>query len=99
MDFFIKYLRETEEAINKLDNGIFTVKKIRTLQNIKSSNRSRINFIWRSLAYLVKKGILEVNGSQHPKNYKKKTQDMNLEKIIVQAKKDRIELNKSNPRN
>ena len=73
MDFFIKFLGETVEAINKLDNGTITVKKIRTLQDITSSNRSRLNFIWHSLAYLVGKGILEENGSQSPKSYKKKT--------------------------
>lgn len=83
MDFFIKYLSETVEAIDKMDNGTITVKKIRTLQNIKSSNHSRINFIWRSLAYLVEQGILEENGSQRPKSYKRKTMDMDLEKIII----------------
>jgi len=82
------------EAINKMNNGIITVKKIRTFQNIESKNRSRINFIWRSLSYLVEKGILEENGSQSPKSYKKKIIDMDLEKIIVQAKEDRLELNK-----
>jgi len=94
VDFFIKYLSETVEAINKMNNGIITVKKIRTFQNIESKNRSRINFIWRSLSYLVEKGILEENGSQSPKSYKKKIIDMDLEKIIVQAKEDRLELNK-----
>ena len=96
MDFFIKYLSETVEAINKMGNGTITVKKIRTFQDIKSSNRSRINFIWRSLAYLAEKGILEENGSQHLKSYKRKTIELNLENIIVQAKKDRILLNRSN---
>ena len=90
MDFFIKYLSETLDSINKLDNGIITVRKIRLAQNIKSSNRSRINFIWRSLSYLVEKGILEENGSQRPKSYKKKTIDLNLEKIINCAKKARL---------
>jgi len=94
VDFFVKYLSETVEAINKIDNGTITVKKIRAFQNIKSSNRSRINFIWRSLSYLVEKGILEENGSQSPKSYKKKTIDMDLEKIIVQAKKERLDLNR-----
>ena len=94
MDFFIKYLRETVEALNKLDNGIITVRKIRLIQNIASSNRSRINFIWRSLSYLVEKGILEENGSQHPKSYKRKNIDIDLEKIIKVTKKERSDLNK-----
>ena len=94
MDFFIKYLSETVEAISKLNNGTITVRKIRQVQNISSSNRSRINFIWRSLSYLVEKGILEENGSQHPKSYKKKTMDIDLERIITWAKKERLDLNK-----
>lgn len=68
MDFFIKYLRETVETINRLDNGTITVKKIRVYQNIKSSNRSQINFMWCSLAYLLEKDILKENGSQRPKS-------------------------------
>jgi len=94
VDFFVKYLRETVEAINNMNNGIITVKKIRTFQNIKSSNRSRINFIWRSLSYLVEKSILEENGSQHPKSYKRKVMDIDLDKIINQAKKERLCLNR-----
>jgi len=94
VDFFIKYLSETVEAIDKMNNGIITVRKIRLSQNIESKNRSRINFIWRSLSYLVKIGILEENGSQRPKSYKRKTIDMDLEKIIVQAKKERLDLNR-----
>ena len=76
------------EAISKLDNGIITVKKIRTLQQVKSSNRSRINFMWRSLAYLVEKGILEENGSQRPKSYRKTDVYMDVKHIIAQAEKD-----------
>ena len=94
MDFFIKYLGETVEAIGKLDNGIITVRKIRRVQNITSSNRSRINFIWRSLSYLVERNVLEENGSQHPKSYKRKNIDIDLEKIIACAKKERLDLNK-----
>ena len=48
MNFFLENLKETLEAINKLmDNNITIVntKKIRRCNNIKSSNRSKINFI------------------------------------------------------
>ena len=73
MDFFLKNLKETLEAINKLmDNNIALVntKRIRRCYNIKSSNRSKINFIWRSLDFLAKEGILEENGIIKPKTYK-----------------------------
>lgn len=73
MDFFQKNLKETVEAINKLiDNNVNIVntKRIRRCNNIKSSNRSKINFIWRALNYLEKQGILTLNGITNPKTYK-----------------------------
>ena len=78
MDFFLKNIRETLEAINKLiDNNIFIVntKRIRKCRNIKPSDRSKINFIWRSLEFLWRNGILEPNGAVKPKNYKIKNQE------------------------
>jgi len=73
MDFFQKNLKETVEAINKLiDNNVTIVntKRIRRCNNIKSSNRSKINFIWRALKYLEDYGILSLNGITNPKTYK-----------------------------
>ncbi|MFX0002519.1 MAG: hypothetical protein ACFE9C_07345 [Candidatus Hodarchaeota archaeon] len=73
MDFFQKNLKETVEAINKLiDNNVTIVnaKRIRRCNNIKSSNRSKINFIWRALKYLEDQGILSLNGITNPKTYK-----------------------------
>ncbi len=73
MDFFLKHLKETLEAINKLietNINIVNTKRIRRCINVKSSDRSKINFIWRSLNYLEGEGILEPNGAIKPKNYK-----------------------------
>ncbi len=73
MDFFLKNLEETLDVINKLiDNSVFVVntKRIRRCNNVKSSNRSKINFIWRALKYLEAEGILEKNGTHSPMNYK-----------------------------
>ena len=73
MDFFIKNLRETVEALNKLIESnvhIVNTKKIRRYYNIKSSNRSKINFIWRTLKVLEEEGILTLNGTTNPKTYK-----------------------------
>ena len=73
MDFFIKNLRETVEALNKLIESnvhIINTKKIRRYYNIKSSNRSKINFIWRTLKVLEEEGILTLNGTTNPKTYK-----------------------------
>lgn len=94
MDFFLKNLKETLDAINKLiDNNVNVVntKRIRRCNNIKSSNRSKINFIWRSLDYLEKEGILEINGSFSPKTYKiKLNQRINVDNLIAQIEKERL---------
>ncbi|TES95656.1 MAG: hypothetical protein E3J90_09370 [Promethearchaeota archaeon] len=93
MDFFSRNLRETLEAINKLiDNNIslVTTKSIRRCNNIKASNRSKINFIWRSLNYLEKEGILEMNGRYSPKTYKiKSDQKIDIDDLISQIEESR----------
>ena len=93
MDFFSRNLRETLEAINKLiDNNIslVTTKSIRRCNNIKASNRSKINFIWRSLNYLEQEGILEMNGRYSPKTYKiKLDQKIDVDDIISQIEDSR----------
>ena len=93
MDFFSRNLRETLEAINKLiDNNVslVTTKSIRRCNKIKASNRSKINFIWRSLNYLEKEGILEMNGKISPKTYKiRSTQKIDIDDIISQIEESR----------
>ena len=69
LDFFKKHLQDTIRAINKLKKNNETtvnVRKIRKFYSIKPSNRSQINFIWRTLSYLIKKGEIEANGSKSP---------------------------------
>ncbi len=95
MDFFLNNLKETLEAINKLiDNNVNIVnaKRIRRCNNIKSSNRSKINFIWRSLRYLEEEGILTLNGIANPKTYK----ILIKEKIDINGVLSQIEKNKKN---
>lgn len=86
-------LKETLEAINKLiDNNVNIVntKRIRRCFNIKSSNRSKINFIWRSLKYLEEEGILTVNGITNPKTYKIQTdQKIDIEKFLSGINKNK----------
>ena len=93
MDFFSSNLRETLKAINKLiDNNInlVTTKSIRRCNNIKASDRSKINFIWRSLNFLEKEGILEMNGTYSPKSYNIiSSQKIDIDGIIAQIEKKR----------
>jgi len=93
MDFFLKNLEETLNAINKLiEKNVYLVntKRIRRCNNIKSNNRSKINFIWRSLKYLEEEGsILERNGIVNPTTYKiKKKEKVNIPKFISQVQKN-----------
>jgi hypothetical protein len=93
MDFFLKNLQETLQAINKLiDNNVNVVntKRIRRCNNIKANNRSKINFIWRSLDCLEKEGILKVNGSYSPKSYNIISDEkLNIEEIITDIERKR----------
>lgn len=93
MDFFLKNLRETLSAINKLiENNIYIVntKRVRRCNNIKSSNRSKINFIWRSLAYLEENNVLELNGKSSPKTYKiVPEKEVDIESFIDKIEKKR----------
>jgi hypothetical protein len=93
MDFFMKNLSETVEAINKLIESkvnIVTTKRIRRCFNIKSSNRSKINFIWRALKVLEEEGILALNGVTNPKTYKILIDDkIELEKFLAQIEKNK----------
>lgn len=68
----MKSLTETIDAINNyIEKNIRVIyaKSIRTYHNIRPSDRSKINFIWRSLNYLESQGILRVNGATSPKKY------------------------------
>ncbi|TFF87698.1 MAG: hypothetical protein EU550_02775 [Promethearchaeota archaeon] len=93
MDFFLKNLRETLEAINKLiDNNINIVntKRVRRCNKVKSSNRSKINFIWRSLSFLEDEGILKMNGISNPKTYViPRNEKIDIEEFIEKIKDKR----------
>jgi hypothetical protein len=93
MDFFLKNLSETLKAINKMiesNVNLVSTKRVRRCYNIPSSNRSKINFIWRSLAFLEEKGILKANGSSSPKSYNIIPKEkINIDKFIEKIKKER----------
>lgn len=86
-------LKDTLDAINKLiDNNVYIVntKRIRRCFNIKSSDRSKINFIWRSLKFLEQEGILTLNGITNPKTYKILTdQKIDTKKFLNKIERDK----------
>jgi len=93
MDFFLDNLKDTLEAITKLIENSVTIvntKRIRRCYNVKSSNRSKINFIWRALKCLEEEGILTLNGITNPKTYKIITNDkIDVDKILSQIGKNK----------
>lgn len=89
MDYFIKHLEETLKAIKTMNGCPITVKKIRMAKGVTSSDRSQINFIWRTLEYLERKGVLVLNGSRNPKSYTI-VKKLDMDVVISQAKKERV---------
>lgn len=94
MDYFIENIKETAEAINKMIDrkvGFVDVKRVRRCNHIKASNRSKINFIWRSLRVLENNGVLERNGIKTPVIYRIR----NSQKIDIKTLLDNIMKKKS----
>ena len=91
MDFFKKHLQETLETIKTFNNGVITVKRIRIVRGVKSSNRSTINFMWRALKNLVAINFLEVNGLRSPQSYRLKYPEVeiNIVKIVSRVLRER----------
>ncbi len=89
MDFFLKNLRETLEALNELigkNIKLVNCKRVRQCQQIKSSDRSKVNFIWRTLKYLADEGsILEKNGSVNPISYYIKPKEKIDLKVFIKS--------------
>ncbi|MBD3215644.1 MAG: hypothetical protein GF311_23740 [Candidatus Lokiarchaeota archaeon] len=84
MHYYKQILKQVCEAINSLHKtGItrVTTKKVRRELKIKSTNRSKITFIWRSLKILNTHGIIEKNGVDKPLTYIA-TSKIDIEKIL-----------------
>jgi len=92
MNYFNENLRETIETINKLIDRkirLIDVKKIRKLRNISSSDRSKINLIWRSLKILEKDGFIESYSRNSSKVYKILCiQKINVKEFFINLKKN-----------
>ncbi len=71
MNFLKINLAETVQAIKDLvkRNVRITVEMIRLFHEIKSSNRSKINFIWRNLKYLATRNVIKCINRNSPKIY------------------------------
>jgi len=85
-NYFKKHLKSTIEGINELiehKSQFVDTKTIQRINNIKSSERSKTNFIWRSLEILHSQGYLERNGQSSPRKYKIiPNKILNIEKTV-----------------
>lgn len=73
-------LKTLNECIRNKVN-IITVKSIRRRNNIKSSDRSKINFIWRDLVFLEKNGFIEIDNNNSPKRYNLPRTEIKIEEV------------------
>lgn len=67
------YFEEVLSAINKLIGRgikIIDIGRIREINHVEKSDRSKTNFIWRNLVYLEKLGHIELINNSTPKRYK-----------------------------
>jgi len=73
VNFFEKHLDETIRAIGQITrnrySSLISVKKIREIYEINSTNNSKIGFYWRCLQDLERQGVLKRVGNQLPKKY------------------------------
>ncbi|MHA2008290.1 MAG: hypothetical protein ACXABO_11690 [Promethearchaeota archaeon] len=74
MNFLEKHLDETIRAIGRITrdnyNSLISVKKIREVYEIDSTNNSKVGFYWRCLQDLEQQRILKRIGTQIPKKYR-----------------------------
>ena len=91
-DFKKKHLEETLYAIGEItankDGGEITVKKVRQVLGVLSSNRSAINFYARSLIHLKDDGILKSveNNARSPRKYALINEEKLLSLVKAKAK-------------
>ena len=85
MDFQRYFLKLTLEAINNFiarGKTIVDVKRVRKYYNISQSDKSKINFIWRSLELLEKIGFITKYLNKTPKIYKLPSKIIKIENVM-----------------
>lgn len=78
--YFDLVLKTLNECIRNKIN-IITVRTIRILNHIKSSDRCKIQYIWRNLDYLEGRGFIELYNNKTPKQYKLPQNQIKIAKL------------------
>jgi hypothetical protein len=79
------YIGEVINTINyliKKGKRIIDTKRLRRINNVKASNRSKINFYWRTLEQLEKLNYLKLANHTNPKSYFLPENQLNFKQII-----------------
>jgi hypothetical protein len=85
LNYVIKILRDVVCVINHFIDKKYdtiTVKRIRKFYGIKSSDRSKIQFIWRSLEKLKDKGYIDIERHSSKIEYILPKSIIDIDKIL-----------------
>ncbi len=73
---------------------VATTKKVKRYLNIKPNDKSKTNFVWRTLDLLEKTGFLERIGVGNPKTYNIKHKNLDWNQVLQQVRKVLLEKKK-----
>ena len=81
MPYYIDLVLKTLNECIRSKVNIITVKSIRRRNGIDSSDRCKINFIWRNLEFLEKYGFIEIYINKRPKRYRLPQKEIKIKKV------------------
>lgn len=81
MPYYIDLVLKTLNECIRNEVNIITVKSIRRRNDIESSDRSKINFIWRNLEFLEKNGFIKIHNNKLPKRYKLPQTEIKMQEV------------------
>ncbi len=94
MEIFFKNIKETVDALNlMIKDNVFvaTTKKVKRYLDIKSSDTSKTNFVWRTLDLLEKTGFLEKTGVDTLITYNIKLKNIDWDQVVQKVRKILVE--------
>jgi len=81
MPYYIDLVLKTLNECIRNKVNIITVKSIRKRNGIESSDKCKINFIWRNLEFLEKYGFIEIYNNKIPKRYKLPQTEIKIQEV------------------
>jgi len=81
LPYYIDLVLNTLNECIRNEVNIISVKSIRRRNDIESSDRSKINFIWRNLEFLEKNGFIMIHNDKLPKQYKLPQTEIRMQEV------------------